>query len=155
VNYTFKGEGVARVSPPDSVRLDFFLDNGIGGGYATLVGDDISAPGPDFVRSLLPPAPMLWAALGRLAVPAAADTAVRIDGDTTRADIGKDPRWRVALVNRDIRAVDLIHGENLEQSLSRTASGDVRYEHRTAHRLLELNITRVDTTSAFDSAIWH
>ena len=40
-----KGEGVARIASPDSVRLDFFLDGGLGGGYAIVIGDSISTPG--------------------------------------------------------------------------------------------------------------
>src|SRR5215218_219011 len=65
-----KGEGVARVASPDSVRLDFYLDGGLGGGYAIVVGDSISTPGGDQVRRYLPPVALLWAVLGRLAVPA-------------------------------------------------------------------------------------
>ena len=46
------GEGVARITSPDSARLDFFLDGGMGGGWALLLGDRISAPGGDLVRRL-------------------------------------------------------------------------------------------------------
>src|SRR5215207_9011805 len=85
-----KGEGVARVASPDSVRLDFYLDGGLGGGYAVVIGDSISTPGGDDVRRYLPPVPLLWASLGRLAVPALPDTVAKVDGGTLRADIGRN-----------------------------------------------------------------
>ena len=64
-----RGDGVARISPPDSARLDFFV-NGQGTGHALLVGDEIRLQGgQESMRDFLPPAPLLWAALGRLHVP--------------------------------------------------------------------------------------
>ena len=63
-----RGEGVARIAPPDSARLDFFV-NGQGTGHALLVGDQIRLQGgQNAMRDFLPPAPLLWAALGRLHV---------------------------------------------------------------------------------------
>ena len=50
-----KGEGIARIAAPDSVRLDFYLDGGLGGGFAIVIGDSISTPGGDQVRRYLPP----------------------------------------------------------------------------------------------------
>jgi hypothetical protein len=41
------GEGVARIAPPDSVRLDFFLENGAAGGFVILLGDSLFAPAQD------------------------------------------------------------------------------------------------------------
>ncbi|MDQ6830991.1 MAG: hypothetical protein M3081_19175, partial [Gemmatimonadota bacterium] len=80
---------------------------------------------------------------------------VRIDGDTTRADIGKTPRWRVTFVGEALRSLELIDGDRIVQSLQRDASGTARYQHYRGRRKLELTITRVDTVSNFDSAIWH
>ncbi|MEX0908498.1 MAG: hypothetical protein WDZ58_01935 [Gemmatimonadaceae bacterium] len=59
-----RGEGVVRIAPPDSARLDLFLGGGFGGGAAILVGDELRAPLVESARRLIPPAPMLWAALG-------------------------------------------------------------------------------------------
>ena len=39
-----RGEGVARIAPPDSARLDLFLDGGLGGTHARIIGDEIRAP---------------------------------------------------------------------------------------------------------------
>ena len=59
-----RGEGVARIAPPDSARLDFFV-NGEGTGHALLIGDQIRLQsGQGAMRDFLPPAPLLWAALG-------------------------------------------------------------------------------------------
>ena len=42
---TARGEGVARIASPDSVRMDFFLGGGLGSGAAVLIGDSLSGPG--------------------------------------------------------------------------------------------------------------
>lgn len=149
-----RGDGVARVAPPDSVRLDLFLAGGNAGGRAVLIDDDFRAPGGPMVRSFLPPPPMLWAALGRLHIPPAADTSVRVDGDTTRADIGRDPRWRVTFVGGDLRRLELIHGNRLQQWMERTPHRTVTYRHLRANRALDLTIVRVDTVPKFDATIW-
>lgn len=154
--YRFGGEGVARTVPPDSARLDFFLDGGAGGGFAVLIGDDLRVPGAagGMIRNFLPPTPLLWATLGRLALPVARDTVVRIDGDTLRADIGREPKWRVAFVDNDLRRLEFIEGGRLEQTVARQASGSIRYDQPRGRRRLEMTVVRVDTVSTFDATIW-
>ena len=50
-----RGDGVARISPPDSARLDFFV-NGQGTGHALLVGNEIRLQGgQEGMRDFLPP----------------------------------------------------------------------------------------------------
>src|SRR3569833_2972628 len=50
-----RGEGVARVAPPDSARLDFFV-NGQGTAHALRIGDQIRLQsGQDAMRDFLPP----------------------------------------------------------------------------------------------------
>lgn len=149
-----RGDGVARIAPPDSVRLDLFLAGSSAGGRAILIDDDLRAPGGPMVRSFLPPPPMLWAALGHLHVPATTDTTVRVDGDTVRADIGRDPRWRVTFVEGDLRRLELIEGDRLQQWVERTADQKVTYRHLRANRSLDLSVVRVDTVPRFDATIW-
>lgn len=149
-----RGDGVARVAPPDSARLDLFLAGGNAGGRAVLIADDLRAPGGTMVRSFLPPPPMLWAALGRLHIPPAADTSVRVDGDTTRADIGQDPRWRVTFVGQELRRLELIQGDRLQQWMERVPHRTVTYRHLRANRALDLTVTQVDTVPRFDATIW-
>lgn len=148
-----RGEGVARVAPPDSARLDFFLDGGAGGGTAFLIGDVLEAPGGDFVQRLLPPPPLLWASLGRLAVPPG-DTVARLDDAVLRADIGRDPVYRVSFQGDSLRRVERIDGGRLHEWVARDADGRVEYRHEASGRRLSLTITRVLSPGGFDASIW-
>ncbi|MBA2683139.1 MAG: hypothetical protein H0U66_01415 [Gemmatimonadaceae bacterium] len=149
-----RGDGVARISAPDSARFDFFV-NGQGTGHALLVGDQIRLQdGQQSMRDFLPPAPLLWAALGRLHVPAASDTTVRVDSDTLRVDIGHEPGWRATLFGGELRRLELIDGGRIPQWVSRPAGGPIRYEQPRLRRTLLLTVSRVDTVPGFDASIW-
>ena len=149
-----RGEGVARVAPPDSARLDFFV-NGQGTGHALLVGDEIRLQtGQAAMRDFLPPAPLLWATLGRLHVPAAADTTVRVDSDTLRIDIGHQPGWRATFFDEQLRRLELIDGGRIPQWVARPARGPIVYEQPRLRRSLQLTISRDDTVPGFDASIW-
>lgn len=104
--FSTKGDGAARVAPPDSARLDFVVSGPLGGsGYALLFDDRLVAPGGGGARRYLPATPLVWATLGRLAIPAGADTVVRVDGDTLWADIGpgeKPPHDSASAANRGV-----------------------------------------------------
>lgn len=148
-----KGEGVARITSPDSVRLDFFLDGGLGGGYAIVIGDSISTPGGDQVRRYLPPVSLLWAALGRLAVPALPDTVAKVDEGALRADIGRNPAWRVTFIgDRLTRLERIVDGRRLEW-VSRDGA-DIRYQNERSSRSLTLKISGSNEAPPFDPAIW-
>jgi hypothetical protein len=149
-----KGEGVARIAAPDSVRLDFYLDGGLGGGFAIVVGDSISTPGGDQVRRYLPPVALLWAVLGRLAVPAAADTVAKVDGEVLGADIGRNPVWRVTFVGDQLTRLErIVDGRRLEW-VARTGT-DIRYQNERSARSLTLKITKsTNDVAPFDPAIW-
>ena len=54
---------MARVEPPYRARLDLFLDNGETAAIAALVNDELRLPASRRAE-LVPPAPLLWAALG-------------------------------------------------------------------------------------------
>jgi hypothetical protein len=148
-----KGEGVARISAPDSVRLDFFLDGGLGNGFAIVIGDSVSTPGGDDVRRYLPPVSLLWAALGRLAVPALPDTVAKVDGDALRADIGRNPSWRVTFVADRLTRLDrIVDGRRLEWVTRNGA--EVRYQNERSSRSLTLRISSTDEVPPFDPATW-
>ena len=148
-----RGEGVVRIAPPDSARLDLFLGGGFGGGAAILVGDSLRAPLVESARRLIPPAPMLWAALGRLAIPAAADTAVRVDGSTVRADIGTAPVWRVEFHGSRLVRLDRIDDGRVRDFVNRQAS-EVVYESFSPRSKLTLRIKRDEPVMGFDAKIW-
>jgi hypothetical protein len=153
--FHIRGEGVARLAAPDSARLDFFVGGGLGGGRAVLIGQSLRAPGGDLVRRLVPPAPLLWAALGRLALPPAADTAVRIDGSVLRADVGAPPAWRVTFRGDTLLRLDRVSGDRIAEWVERPSPDRVRYRHETARRDLTLVMQRVvEETSPFDATIW-
>ena len=149
-----RGEGVARIAPPDSARLDLFVSGGFGSGHAIVIGDSIFVPGDQRIRRFLPPPAMLWAALGRLAVPAVADTSARLEGDILRADIGRDPRWRVTFAGGRLARLELIRRERVVEELTREAGSDIRWRNHPARRSLTLKIERTEKESSFDAAIW-
>lgn len=148
-----RGDGAVRTAYPDSARLDFFLGGGVGAGTAILIGDSLSAPRRDLVQKYLPPTPLLWAALGRLAIPALGDTIVTLDGDVLRADVGRPAEWRVTVRGDTLVSLDHVSKGNITETLSRTAAGVVTYEAPGARRRLRLTILR-NAIGSFDASIW-
>lgn len=162
------GDGAVRRLGPDRARLDFFLRNGMAGGFAILVGDTLTVPGIDLVKRMLPPVPLLWASLGRLAVPATADTVARLDGDTLRADLGSlrgkdasgaDGRaWRVAFAGTQLARVELIEGGKVIEWMTRSTGRDgplrLQYVHERGKRRLAITVTDTTIVEGFNDAIW-
>ena len=149
-----RGDGVARIAGPDSARIDFFLDGGLGGGRAILIGDRVRIPGMNLMARFLPPPALLWATLGRLSVPPSADTVVRLDGETLRADIGRNPVWRSAFVRGELRRLERIDDDRLREWVARDSVDGARYTHPVARRTLGITVVRTDTTAEFDAAIF-
>jgi hypothetical protein len=149
-----RGDGVARIASPDSVRLDFFLGGGFGGGAAVLIGDSLQVPGPEAARRLVPPRALLWAALGRLDIPAEPDTVVRVDAGVLRADIGAPVRWRATFHGDTLTRLERVDGGRLQEWVERGADRSVQYRNEAARRTLSLVIQRSDAVPAFDPAIW-
>ena len=151
-----RGDGAARVSYPDSARLDFFLGGGLASGAAVLIGDELRVPAraDEISRRLVPPPPRLWASRGRLALPVTADTVVRLDGDTLRADIGSPVTWRVTFVRDTLRRIERVDAGRVIEWMQRFGDGRIRYRHEVSRRQLDLTITRADVVSGFDPDIW-
>jgi hypothetical protein len=148
-----RGDGSVRIAPPDSARLDFFLGGGLGAGAAILIGDSLRAQHAELARRYIPPTPMMWAALGRLAIPALPDTVVRIDGDLLRADVGRPVQWRVAIRGDTLVGLEHISNGKIIETFSRGANGVLTYSAPGARRRLELTVLRQQPGS-FDAAIW-
>ncbi|GJG87563.1 hypothetical protein tb265_27440 [Gemmatimonadetes bacterium T265] len=136
-----RGEGVARVSPPDTAQLQFFLAGGFAAGAARLTGNRLEIPNREMFRRLIPDAPLLWAALGRLALPPAPDTTLRQSGDTLRGDVGRAPTWRVTLVRDTLRRVERIDNGRVTERLDRAANR-VTYRHEVERRSLRIDVVR-------------
>ena len=151
---TARGDGVARIAYPDSIRLDFFLGGGYGSGAAILIGDSLAVPGPDVARRLVPPRALLWAALGHLVIPAERDTVVRVDGSTVRADIGSPVHWRVTFQADSLARLERIDGGRLREWVERGSSQRILYRHESSARTLSLVIQRSDAVTALDPSIW-
>ena len=148
-----RGDGSVRIAPPDSARLDFFLGGGLGAGAAILIGDSLRAPNVELARRYIPPTPMMWASLGRLAIPALRDTVVRMDGDILRADVGRPAQWRVAIRGDTLVGLEHISDGKIIESFSRGANGVLTYEAPGARRRLRLTILR-EQPGSFNAAIW-
>jgi hypothetical protein len=104
-------------------------------------------------RRYIPPTPMMWAALGRLAVPALPDTVVRLDGDVLRADIGRPVQWRVGIRDDTIVSIEHVSDGKIIETLTRGANGVVTYQRPGARRRLELTVLR-EQPGSFDASIW-
>jgi hypothetical protein len=150
---TARGDGSVRTAAPDSARLDFFLGGGLGGGTAVLIGDSLRTPHVDLVRRYIPATPLMWAVLGRLAVPALRDTVVHIDGELLRADIGHPVQWRLTARADTLIGLDHISNGRIIETVRREASGAYIFEAPAARRKLRLTPIREEPGS-FDASIW-
>ena len=151
---TARGDGVARIASPDSIRLDFFLAGGFGSGAAVMLGDSLLVPGPEMARKLVPPRALLWAALGRFDVPPEKDTIVRVDGPLLRADIGIPVHWRATFHGDSLSRLERIDGGRLQEWVARSADQKVQYRNEAARRSLTLVIQHSDAVLSFDPSIW-
>jgi hypothetical protein len=148
-----RGDGSIRTAAPDSARLDFFLGGGLGAGGAILIGDSLRTPHANLARRYIPAAPLMWAALGRLAIPALPDTVVKVDGELTRADIGRPLQWRVTLKGDTLVELDHVSDGKITESLTRGANGTMTFQAPGARRTLQLTVIREEPGS-FDASIW-
>src|SRR5256885_12824314 len=148
-----RGDGSVRTAAPDSARLDFFLGGGLGAGAVLLIGDSLRSPHVELARRYIPPSPMMWAALGRLAIPPLPDTVIRIDGGMVRADIGRPVQWRVAIRGDTLVALEHLSAGKITERLARESNGQVVYQAPGARRRLALTILR-EQPGSFDDSIW-
>lgn len=150
-----RGEGVARMASPDSARVDLFLAGGFGGAAAILVGDTLTVPPGNgaAIQRMIPPPPLMWAALGRLALPPIRDTLVRVQGDTLRASLGAPVQWRLTVVRNELTRVERIDGDRIVEWVQRVPGKSVRYE-LAGRRSLVLDIETQQPTAPFDASVW-
>ena len=150
-----RGDGVARLGPPDHARVDLFLGGGFGAAAsAVLVGDSLIVPPGARGLDLVPPAPLMWAALGRLAVPPVSDTIIRVSGDTLRASIGSPVAWRITAISGQLVRLERISSGRIVEWVERSPGKKVRYE-LSGRRSLVLDIRNQQPVAQFDASIWH
>jgi hypothetical protein len=148
-----RGEGVARVAGPDSARLDLFLAGGFGSGAAVLIADSLQVTGGSLARRFIPSPPLLWAALGRLAIPAVRDTVARVDGELLRVDIGVPVSWRLTFRRDSLVRLERVRGGRIIEWVERSGA-IVRYRSEEARRALSLTVKRAQEVPPFDASIW-
>jgi hypothetical protein len=153
-----RGDGAARIAAPDSARLDFFLaGGGFGQGSAVLIGDSLRMPdgiAADLSARLVPPPPMLWAVLGRVALPNLPDTAIRVEGNVLRADIGRPIAWRFTFRGDTLTRAEHVESGRVTEWVDRADPAHIRYRSETGRRTLQLTVTQTEEVSAFDAGIW-
>lgn len=157
------GMGMARIEPPYRARLDLFLDNGEAAAIAALVGDELRIP-RSLPTELVPPAPLLWAALGVFRPGTGAEM---LQGTIERGTM--DVRYRLAgggEVRFRLRDGALVDAELLESgsAVQRVfVSGTDRhavypaeatYRNLSDYRELELALEAVEHVDPFPSDIW-
>ncbi|MGK2963470.1 MAG: hypothetical protein ACSLFK_15215 [Gemmatimonadaceae bacterium] len=148
-----RGEGAMRVASPDSARVDLFLAGGIPVGRAILIGNTLRATNQAQVERFLPPPEMMWAALGRLAIPALPDTIVTVEGELLHADIGRPTAWRVTIKGNRLMRLARLSGGRIAELVTRDDGGRLLYEV-PGRRKLWLGITRDEEVQPFDASIW-
>jgi hypothetical protein len=150
-----RGEGAAQIAAPDSARLDFFLAGGFGSGAAVLIGDSLRTPGGgDLARRFVPPPALLWALLGKVALPNLPDTVIRVEGVTLRADVGRPVAWRLSFHGDTLFRAERVSGGRVAEWVERSDSSHIRYHNSSARRTLKLTVTRTDEVPDFDASIW-
>jgi len=97
---------------------------------------------------------MLWAALGRLALPNLPDTVIRGEGTSTRADVGRPVSWRLTFHGDSLIRVERVDQDRVLEWVDRSDPKHVSYRNTVARRSLQLTITRMDEVSSFDASIW-
>jgi hypothetical protein len=151
-----RGDGAAQIAAPDSARLDFFLGGGFGHGAAILIGDSLRTPGGigDLALRVVPPPPMLWAVIGRVALPNLPDTTIRVEGTTLRADIGRPVAWRFTFHGDTLMRAEHVESGRVTEWVDRADPTHIRYRSETGRRSLQLTVTRTDEVAGFDASIW-
>jgi hypothetical protein len=151
-----RGDGAAQIAAPDSARLDFFLGGGFGHGAAILIGDSLRTPGGigDLALRVVPPPPMLWAVMGRVALPNLPDTTIRVEGTTLRADIGRPVTWRFTFHGDTLTRAEHVESGRVTEWVDRADPTHIRYRSETTRRSLQLTVTRTDEVAGFDAGIW-
>ncbi len=157
------GMGVARVEPPYRARLDLFLDNGETAAIAALVDDELRIP-ESLPTGLVPPAPLLWAALGVFRPGTGAEMLQGSVGDGTmevryllRAGDQVGFRFR----DNALRDAVLLDGDAVLQHVfvSEPADGaafpgEATYRNLPDYRELKLILESVEDVDSFPPDIW-
>lgn len=158
----FTGAGVARVQSPYRGRLDLFGPRGEAYLTAAIDAEQMHLPtGAD--DQALPPAALLWAALGVLYPPTGASlvgTSTTADGETQLEYARGGERWRFRLRNDMLRSAEWQSGSDgrrtveLEGVVAPGLPQRALYRDWVAFRELELTIRTVEVSDAFSDDVF-
>ncbi len=157
------GMGVARVEPPYRARLDLFLDNGETAAIAALVDDELRIP-ESLPTELVPPAPLLWAALGVFRPGAGSEMLQGSVADGTmqvRYRLGAGNEVGFRLRDGALRDAVLLEGDAVLQHVFVSGSaagasfpGEATYRNLPDYRELKLILESVEDVDSFPPDIW-
>jgi hypothetical protein len=148
-----RGQGLIRIAPPDSARLDLLTDGGLVPAPAILIGaGPIWSPVGDAITSILPSPEMVWAAVGRLAVPAAPDSTKQVSDGVVHVEIGTAPTWRVTFDGARLSSLIRADGRKVLERVTR--SGDSAVTYVRGRSTLRITDVRITNSIPFDSEIW-
>ena len=159
----FSGRGVARIEPPFKARLDLFFGNGETIARAALVNDDLRLP-PGTPAGIIPPAELLWGALGifrpgpgtsLVGTDDLGDGRVRLrysrpDGLEVRYTVRRN---RVELVER-LRQGQPVEQVAVEGGTANPYPSQATYRNLPAFRELKLSRDSVESVEAYPPDLW-
>lgn len=173
------GRAQARITPPDSLRLDYVGPLGWGAGAAAIVGDSAIWADPEKnFRSLVPAVRMLWAGLGIVRPPALHAVVFREPQGAGAAGGPGDPGdgatgvrwWRFAegddtldyretirsprVLEAEWRRQGRVHARSRTEFDVHAMPASARIDFPEGRARFELTVVAVDTAAVFDPAIW-
>ncbi|MDB4947634.1 MAG: hypothetical protein JWM27_283 [Gemmatimonadetes bacterium] len=154
----FRGRGVARVSPPNRIRLDLFGPRGETYLAAALVDETPRVPAALEGKIPMPSPALLWGALGVVRPPAAARL-VSATAGALRYEAGAEGTIEYRLDSGALRSVRRLVRGGLKESIdiTRGAGGAVqRAEYRdwSAYRTLTLTTESSTDVEPFPEDTW-
>ena len=157
----FSGRGVARMAPPERVRLDLFGPRGETYLSAALVSGELRLPA-SATDVPLPPAELLWAAVGAVTPPHGA-TLVRADSSAGAVNIEyrrADELWRYRIVHGRLVYAEWQGQQEGRRTVELTGEAPnglpqrAHYRDWIAFRELTLAVEQVDEVPGFPDDIW-
>ena len=159
----FSGRGVARIEPPFKARLDLFFGTGETIARAALVDDDLRLP-PGTPAGIIPPAELLWGALGifrpgpetaLLGADDLGDRRVRLrylrpDGIEVRYTVKEN---RVEVVER-VKQGQTVEMVTVEAAAASPYPTQATYRNIPAFRELRLTRDSVESVEAYPPDLW-
>jgi hypothetical protein len=154
------GRGVARVEPPYRARLDLFADNGEHVAVAVLEGDDLRVA--DGAQTSIPPAPLLWGALG-VYRPGASVLGGGRAFPGGEIELGyRIPEGELQYRLRDdlIERIDVLRGGSTVEELSLARGAGERFPRRATYRHLvevrelQMTLESVEDVESYPTDIW-